>query len=358
MFIEIARKQSSKLKACCHRWPCLLLTTCLLAACGSGTDSVTGGTSMDDPSSLSGRIVSADPTFDKFWMLDLVSGQYTTIPGTEWEEDHPVCDLWTDSTVFPSRNGDYLVETIDSCTSGEQAYERVHAVFVRDGEGTLLNSIGISTIVGGVRGPARISPNGELIALPVDFGDGEYRLTVFDWRNEEMITKGPTISGKAFDWLPDNRLIYANRNDVYVTTQDLADSEFLYGTGPEGGFPQDFAVSPDGQSLAMVVIERSSMVSRYGVPWIMDLNTLELRQLAHADDPLSSDETFRIEYPTWSPDGSKVALVYGLTRFAGFAELYVVPAGADNVLLSEDNDQVMRVNSWFTQLRPFDAEPE
>lgn len=340
------------------RGGCLLIWTALLVSCSSGAPGGTSGAPANDGSSLSGRFVSAEPAFDKSWTLDLGSGRYTTIPGTQWGEVHPVCDAWTRSTVYPSSSGHLIVETVDHCTNGDQAFEQVHALFVRDSEGVLLNSVGISTIVGGVRGPGRLSPDGELIALPVDFGDTVYRLALIDWQQEELVAKGPPISGRAYAWLPDNRLIYADDENVYLTAPDSVDGEFLFSADSDGGSLQDFAVSPDGRNLAMVVVDRGTLLSSYGIPWIVDLQTLEWRQLAHVDDPLSSDDNARIEYPTWSPDGSKIALMYGLTRTAGWADLYVLPADADNVLLSEDSEMVTLVNSWYSQLWPHDAEPE
>lgn len=94
----------------------------------------------------------------------------TTIPGTQWD-DPPVCDGAPAFTAYPCANGDLLVEAVDTCNHGEKPFEEMHAVIVRDGEGTLLNSFGVSTTVGGVRELARLSLDGELIALPVDFGE-------------------------------------------------------------------------------------------------------------------------------------------------------------------------------------------
>lgn len=164
-------------------WPPLLLTLCLATACGSGSGSdPVGSLSIDDseagntPGSsqvLSGEFLSVSESNRQPVKLDFATGHYSAVPGLQWEwGEHEYCKGPATFTAYPSRDGELLVEAVDQCNSGEEAFERTHSLFIRDRQGRVLDRVDITTSYGGIYGPARISPDGSMIALRVNFGAG------------------------------------------------------------------------------------------------------------------------------------------------------------------------------------------
>jgi hypothetical protein len=115
-------------------------------------------------------------------------------------------------------------------------------------------------------------------------------------------------------WLPDGRLVCVrvgeelnDRSDICVIDRDLTSESVIDDGGALKHLDGAPAASPDGRQLAF------SMAGRV---WLMNLDGSDLRQ------PLVAGE--RQQAPCFSPDGRRLALIYGEYGAAGQAQVVIL----------------------------------
>ena len=183
----------------------------------------------------------------------------------------------------------------------------------------------------GVNGAPAWSPDGTRIALTLS-RDGNLDVYVLELATQALtrITTDEAIDTEA-EWSPDGRTIYftsdrAGNAQIYrVSVDDRSDVQRVTYTNGYNARPR---VSPDGQSLAMVTLDRGYRIA------IMDLKARTLRVLT--DGP--QDES-----PSYAPNGAM--LVYS-TDARGARVLGLVSAdGASKERLASERGNV-REPAW------------
>ena len=183
----------------------------------------------------------------------------------------------------------------------------------------------------GVNGAPAWSPDGTRLALTLS-RDGNLDVYVLELATQALtrITTDEAIDTEA-EWSPDGRTIYftsdrAGNAQIYrVSVDDRSDVQRVTYTNGYNARPR---VSPDGQSLAMVTLDRGYRIA------IMDLKARTLRVLT--DGP--QDES-----PSYAPNGAM--LVYS-TDARGARVLGLVSAdGASKERLASERGNV-REPAW------------
>lgn len=183
----------------------------------------------------------------------------------------------------------------------------------------------------GVNGAPAWSPDGTRIALTLS-RDGNLDVYVLELATQALtrITTDEAIDTEA-EWSPDGRTIYftsdrAGNAQIYrVSVDDRSDVQRVTYTNGYNARPR---VSPDGQSLAMVTLDRGYKIA------VMDLKARTLRVLT--DGP--QDES-----PSYAPNGAM--LVYS-TDARGARVLGLVSAdGASKERLASERGNV-REPAW------------
>jgi len=189
----------------------------------------------------------------------------------------------------------------------------------------------------------------------------------------------------SFDWLPNNRLIYAADQSIYITPQNSVTakgSEIV--TFPDNvGRPIQLAVSPDGSQLAFTLLPPNTIFlgAKRGTTWVLDLYDDNLRQLTNmpdSSDPDSTSDDPVINFPTWSPDGRWIAVVeaagvpcYNVPDLGSVSDpsqcvqtqdsLYIVPSDGENVMLTDKKDittSAVLIYSYFDDVHDYIDNPE
>ena len=183
----------------------------------------------------------------------------------------------------------------------------------------------------GVNGAPAWSPDGTRLALTLS-RDGNLDVYVLELATQALvrITTDEAIDTEA-EWSPDGRTIYftsdrAGNAQIYrVSVDDRSDVQRVTYTNGYNARPR---VSPDGQSLAMVTLDRGYRIA------VMDLKARTLRVLT--DGP--QDES-----PSYAPNGAM--LVYS-TDARGARVLGLVSAdGASKERLASERGNV-REPAW------------
>ncbi|MCG8037639.1 MAG: hypothetical protein JAZ19_11440 [Candidatus Thiodiazotropha taylori] len=331
-----------------------------LLGCGGGsggdeTDPDTNGTNNN----LSGRIFIGNDGYGSY-ILDLRTGHYSKIPGVKWE-DNDEYHHSAEYSAFPAYGGQEFVETVEECEYlGSFTYN--DCIVIHDSSGSVVNSFKVPNQT---YGPAKLSRDRMFVAVPIRdpiSGLNPRRLTIYtrDGVYVNSTTSSHDVTPEGFDWLPDNRLVYAAGRELYVTTNDFSGSQ-LFGTfTEEQGEPDHLAVSPDGLRLALTLKTFVTFVSIHGTVWVLDLDATKFIRLAITpgdDDPNTTTDDPVINFPMWSPDGQWIAVIEGsigtdesLPGGSG-STIYVVPSDSENALLTLDGDSsAVPVYSYFNEL--------
>jgi hypothetical protein len=251
----------------------LVLITILQYGCGGGG----GGGSNDNPQPVEENDNDDTPTetytdlngdvkghifiADRGKYLNLATGKFTEI-----DDD--------DSNHFntPSPDGTEYVERIKGYRRDHRCWPSIETVkiTIKDVRTNLTRES--FEITENVWGPVKLSPDGQYLALiwqniedcPDDEDDVDDLLTIFD-RNGNLISQS-TVEVGTFDWLPDNRLIYANSYQIYVSHQPhRAEGEIVASLAEIPGFPTRLSASRDGRR---VVFEMATDVPH----WLMTVS--------------------------------------------------------------------------------------
>ncbi|MCG7869668.1 MAG: hypothetical protein JAY74_25265 [Candidatus Thiodiazotropha taylori] len=342
----------------------LLITLAMLqlVACGGGGGGGGGEDGENPPdslvddsninSSLSGKIFIGNDGYGS-WILDLRTGHYSKIPGVECEDNDDYHHS-AEFSAFPAFGGQEFVETIEECEYlGSLKYN--DCIVIHDSSGEIVSSFKVPNQS---YGPAKLSRDRMFVAVPIrdpTSALNPLRLSIYtrDGVYVDTTSSSHDVTSKGFDWLPDNRLIYAADRGLYVTTSASAESQ-LFGTfTEEEGLPDHLAVSPNGLRLALTLKTFVNLNSTHGTVWVLDLDATKFIRLAitpDEDDPNTTTDDPVINFPMWSPDGKWIAVIEGAIG-GGTSTLYVVPSDSENTLLTLDGPtDAVPVYSYYSEL--------
>ncbi|MCG8002330.1 MAG: hypothetical protein JAY88_02560 [Candidatus Thiodiazotropha lotti] len=323
-----------------------------LISCGGGG----GDDSKPQPDSISnnysGRIFIGNNGYGS-WILDLTTGHYSKIPGVEWDDNDDYHHS-AEFSAFPSFGGQEFVETIEECEYlGSLTYN--DCIVIHDSEGEIVSSFKVPNQT---YGPAKLSRDRMFVAVPIRdpaSALNPIRLAVYtrDGVYIDTTSSGHDINSKGFDWLPDNRLVYAADRELFVTTNGSAESQ-LFGTfTEEQGVPDHLAVSPDGKRLALTLKTFVTLNSTHGTVWVLDLDATKFIRLAKTpdeDNPNTTTDDPVINFPMWSPNGQWIAVIEGAIG-GGASTIYIVPSDSEDVLLTlNEQTAAVPVYSYFREL--------
>ncbi|MGB7343209.1 MAG: hypothetical protein WBD20_03290 [Pirellulaceae bacterium] len=329
-----------------------------LVSCGGGG----AGGSDQQEGLFSGRLLFGHAMFDDAWYLDLSTGHYGPVPHLVWGDDeNTLCDGLTNFSVSSAQGGERLLESRIGCQPADgDVYGWFSQFALRDGDGRFLDAFVLLLEPGEfLYGPARLSPDGQRVAMTGTFsGDaGSFHVQLFSIDGEWLGTSTEQrVRDVSVDWLPDNRLIYASGQSVYIAPPDSAAGEAWLTFDEAEGEPSHLAVSPDGKQLAFTLVSDTSLVSTFGDIWVADLESGALRRLAYAPD------VARLNHPIWSPDGKWIGFLWDVptnaTSTLASADYFIVPSDGEDIVVSQDGlSDGVRVQSWLSDLRP-GAPPE
>jgi Tol biopolymer transport system component len=297
--------------------------------------------------------------------LDLSTGEYTQI-----------ADGRGDVAIYPSADGHEYVATIDNhhLVEDEACYGfliDVDVIEIRDIHSNLVNDR--FEVFENLWGLAKLSPDGEAVAVRWENDKGcpqntyEY-LTVFSRTGEILSQSQEEIS--QFDWLPDNRLIYAKDKTIYVAnTPHRVDGEPIRSLAEIDGDPYRITASRDGSRILFEMMTKvpswlESITYRNATVWSMNVDGSDLKQFAttrRVDDPDSDTDDPRINNPVFSLDDTEVLLtedyfsgiafvrewydddLYEVIPLENSGLMYSVPADSENLPLPPDGTYPARV---------------
>jgi hypothetical protein len=310
----------------------VLSTVILLTACGGGGDNTANSqqsTNTDISTDalnpdLSGKLMFEDD--GNAWLMDMSSGAYTTIPNTNWlyHDNYygSTNDFWLD--MGPIHKNEFTVTTLDDCDIEDTT--SAICVAIQDLNGNYLAHI---RFLGDARSSSKLSFDTQYIAI---IRQGIYshdkELRIYDRSGQQLSSR--FVSVRDFEWLHDNRIIYATDRELVITDELSTNPShgLALPSGMEGTIGT-IELSPDGGKLAFTVVTSGTLVSTHATPWVVNIDGSGLRQLAvsRSETPPPS-----IVHPRWSPDGKWILLKEG--AFTGNSPLnpgssgyaYVVPA--------------------------------
>jgi Tol biopolymer transport system component len=262
--------------------------------------------------------------------LDLSTGLYTI-----FASDDP------DALQTPSPDGLEYVERIRGYSRSNRCSPSIDKVKITIKDVRTNLTLDSFELYENVYGPAKLSPDGQTIALiwgsledcPDD--DVTSLLTVFDRKGNLISQSSGSVS--TFDWLPDNRLVYADNYSVFVTQQaHQVDGQIVASLADIPGFSTRLRASRDG---GRIVFEMATDVPswletitfRDATVWMMNIDGSNLHLFATSsreNDPDDEYDDPRINNPVWSLDGNKVIVTEGfLSGIGEVGDTEYVPAG-------------------------------
>ena len=293
-----------------------------LISCGGGSGGGSSDGNIDTLNSdningpLSGKLFIGN-LGSGAWLLDLSTGLYSKVPGTEhWETDEHNYSGVARFYAYPILDGsERYVETVNNC---KRISTGLHdeCIVIHDIQGNKLN------------GEEGLIFPGEISGAVKPSRDGYYLLTA--WENERssnaaqvLVTTPIDGSGndisvgnqevfkEDFDWLNDNRIVYASGQNIYLS-QPLEATGHIIATFDESqGRPTEIAASPDGKKIAFTLAsQRGAGSDNRGTTWILDIDSPNPPRQLTTETDLQPE----IHFPTWSPDSQWLLVVIGGDR--------------------------------------------
>lgn len=324
----------------------VLLCSWLMVACGGG-----GGGQGADPSNINrssngnqnlsssseklnpglpGHFLFYDD-YDYAYLMEVESGDYTRIPNTNWEAQDERFPMGTAIFDFSGSyyGGELIVITTDNCKS-RNTLETDACIALQDYNGNYLAQFDVDY---DMSRKAELSRDHQYIALGRQtpaLGKDPEPFEIYDL-NGQLISSRVLVNVPAFEWMPDNRLVYAAGRIIsfsqVLSTENSHSLELPEAIGQ--GNIGTISVSPDGSQIAFTLVTSGTLVSTDATLWVMDVETSIINKLA--DVP---DGDAMISSPRWSPDGQWLAVFEGGVGGVGInssgtsPHMYVMPTTA------------------------------
>lgn len=290
------------------------------------------------------------------FLMDLKTGNFTFIEGSNWEEDldFPLGIANYDSKPFPESKK--LLLTIENCLNIPGSINSNYScILVQDFEGNFHEELKIKY---DVSPGAKVAPDEDHIALVRELDEDWleiYRL------NGEFIS-GVQVSPTSFQWMPGGGLVYSyERNIVFTKIYSAEDSLDL--TLPDNfaeGYIDYLSVSPDGNYVAFALIYDGTItVSTYSTFWLLNLETHGLHQVATIHE---SELQTGFTNSSWSPDGNLLAIYQGGFTGSGsqnpgsFGQIYVLPVNEDKTYIASADEEER--SPEVILMRRYEIEPD
>ncbi|MEW8625915.1 MAG: hypothetical protein AB2551_09200 [Candidatus Thiodiazotropha sp.] len=370
---------------------CFIVATLLGCGGGSGdssddrdldNDSPTEETNPDDTTQsqqingpLHGRLFAS--RWGKY--VDLETGEYTQIADGEG-----------DVAIYPSADGREYLSRIDNHhhVEDEACYGfliGVDAIEIRDVHTNLLKER--FEVFENLWGIAKLSPDGQAIAVNWENDKGcpeetVERLTIFSRKGEILSQSSEPID--TFEWLPDNRLVYAKQKSIYVShSQHSVEGVAIRDLSAMDGYPYRLTPSRDGSKILFEMVTKvpswlESITYRDATVWELNINDSDLKLFATSrreDDPNSDYDNPRVNNPVFTLDGSEVLLtedyfsgiafvrewysddLYEVISLENSGLMFAVSSESDGIALPPDGSfsaRIMRSKNSEGELEPLD----
>jgi hypothetical protein len=273
------------------------------------------------------------------YLMDLASGKYRLISGTNWEDQDDRIPLGTNAvratpSLYVNRN---MMLTVAHCRSGGDALAPDYSCLIPQ---NYSGEYGTQTdIVYDPMMPAKLSRNGQHFAYFRRWGissTDDHLFEIYDLSGDLVSQR--ILDGRDFEWMLDDSLVYIEDNRTIGVTGPLSTNLFLTLTLPDSvvGNLADLSLSPDGKRLAFFMLEASTpFASVYGLVYTLDLETGNIYLLATMPEEEGSSAS--IYRPQWSPDGKWLLVTVGGSTgqdgnsLGTLPYLYTIPTNLDYV---------------------------
>ncbi|TPN88949.1 hypothetical protein [Aquimarina algicola] len=266
--------------------------------------------------------------------IDLNTGLIENVPDSEWQFDS---ESFPNSagvrfSVNPSPfNAKEFVVVAENCKF-EFPGPEYSCILIQDFEGNYVNTFDLE----GEIDSAKLSYNSEYLAIVRDLDD--MWLSVYK-RDGTFVDNVQTEIG-SYAWMPNGSIVYVSTDNqkTLVFTKpysSIPDTQIRLPEDIPGDFIAQIAVSPSGKHIAYTMINRdnSTVLASKGIPWIIDVETLQYRQLATSPE---DEDRPNIVFPTWSPDEKYIFVRVGGIPLATLASRgigYAIPIDIETPLI-------------------------
>lgn len=299
--------------------------------------------------------------------LNLASGEYRSV---------------SQHVVFPRSDGQEYIEIVDEYrthpkTGCRRYNSESDSILIRDSViGLVENAISAENSGLDFLAAAQLSPDGQRVGVFAQgddwcLDDDGARLMLFNRSGELVIVAKDFI--KSFDWLPDNRQVFAIDDDdsksISVESEpDTLQYQEIANLDDIEGHPRNVRASADGRKVVFemttgVPAVLATVSYRNSTVWQFNIDGTELEQVLDSSRAVASGVP-RINSPVYSPDGEWLLATENYlsgvnTTFYGTEteNLTYIEAISTIPVSSDSLSYVMPSNSGYQQLPPasFDA---
>jgi|GEM_PF-1886836 len=303
-----------------------------------------------------------------------IRGANGVTTGLVWMQDYSgVLDLDTGRTTtvgdldgaWPRADGKEFVTVTDSvrftddpfCGGSPTWFDRVTVFDTATGI-----AVAGFDVVEPVYDVPRLSPDGSTLAGRWEdatncFGSQDTAITVWD-RDGEVLIRGLASIG-AFDWLPDNRLVFEVDGDIGVEQErNTLRYRTIAELGDIPGTPYAFDVSPDGETLVFEMVTDfpgwlETVKTREATVWQVNLDGTGLRQIVDSSRTTGPYGPF-VNAPLVSPEGDALMVTENWIS-GGVITEYGIDGPEFPIITGIDYTPV--INGAVTQVLPLDRLP-